>query len=171
MKKLIAPESNIRYSFRMPNGTWHSFVFYGISENGRLLFINTTYGTKTSMTPKRFSFMFEKYPKTVSDYILENHYPTTKAEKQAEEVARIERERKEKERQEAEQQENFKKAIFKLKTLPINVEYSVNHSLNINVKELAQELESEDNFNTQTCETYLRVVDLLAKTPYALPEF
>lgn len=123
------------------------------------------------MTPKRFSFMFRNYPKTVSEYILENHYPNTKAKRQAEEAARIEREHKEKERQKAEADENFKKAIFKLKTLPIDVEYSVNHSLGLNVKEFAQELEIENNFNLQTCETYLQVKKLLARTPYALPEF
>ena len=170
MKKLTAPEPNIRYSFRMPNKTWHSFVFYGTAENGRLLFINTTFGTITSMTPARFSFMFAKYPKTVSEYILENHYPTTKAERQAEEQKRAEMQRKEEERQKTEEQEKFNKMIFRLKTLPIDVEYSVNHSLNLNVKKLAQEFENENNFNTKTCEEYIRVAKLLAGTPYALPE-
>ena len=171
MKKLIAPEPNTRYSFRMPNGIWHSFVFFGTAENGRLLFINTTYGTKTSMTPARFSFMFSKFPKTVSEYVLENRYPTTAAQRQAEEQKRAEKLRKEEERRKAEEDEKFKKLISRLKTLPIDVEYTVNHALNLNVQEIAQKLESGNNFNIKTIEAVMEIEKLLHHTPYALPTF
>lgn len=169
MKKLTAPEPNIRYSFRMPNGNRHSFVYYGKNEKGRLLFINTTYGTLTSMTPARFSFMFAKFPKELSPYILEEHYPATKAQVQSKESERLERQRQEDAQRKAESDKQFQTLIYKLKTLPIDVEYTVNKELGINVHQIASEIESEQNFNLYTADIVLKLVNLLKGTPYALP--
>lgn len=171
MKKLTAPEPNTRYSFRMPNGNWHSFVFFGTADNGRLLFINTTYGTKTSMTPARFSFMFAKFPKTVSPYILENHYPTAAAQKQAEDMKRAEEQTRQEEEKRKNDEEKFRKLIFCLKTLPIDVEYTVNQSLNLNVRKIAEDLERENNFDMYTATAVSQIEKILSRTPYALPNF
>ena len=152
----------------MPNGTWHSFVYLETAENGRLVFINTTYGTKTSMTPARFSFMFAKFPKTESPYVLEDHYPTPAIQEQ--ETKRIDDQRRAEE-DKAKSDAAFSDLLKTLKTLPLDVECTVNRKLGINVRNIAAEIESANNFNLYTADIVIKIADILKQTPYALPAF
>lgn len=163
--KLYTPEKNVRYSFRMPNGKWHSFAYYGTSESGRLLFINTTYGTMTSMTPARFSFLFSQCPKTVSPYVMDNVFPESPADPVSEQAKPDPAE----DRKRAKVEQDFKLLIHKLRTMPIDVEDTIRQSLHIEVKDLAEDLEKRNNFNMTTADCYNRLQRLLNGTPYALP--
>lgn len=67
-------EENTEYSIRMPDGKVQKFAYYGEKENGRLILLNTKYGTLTSMGVAYFMKLISgKYPCTKRPYNVE--YP------------------------------------------------------------------------------------------------
>lgn len=166
-KKLKKPEKGFKYSFMLKNGNWHHFAFYGETPTGRLQFINTTYGNVTEMSAARFSYMMTMLPKKIEPYILEEHFPTTAEERRKQEAERLAALQREKEIREREENKKFQKIIFKLKTLPIDVEYTINKELKIDIREFASGLNHK--FALSEAETLGKISHLLEKTPYALP--
>ena len=174
-RKLTKPKTGFRYSFRMPNGDWHGFALIGETESGRLEFINTNYGTTTTMTPARFSFMYAKYMKKIEPYVLKNNIKVSAAERE-QERQKAEQERKRREeisRARAKEEEDlkFKELIYRLKSLPLDVESAINKKLNVSLQAIAVSLETRNNFDLYTADAITKTSEILKHTPYALPEF
>ena len=67
-------EENTEYSIRMPDGKVQKFAYYGEKDNGRLILLNTRYGTLTSMGAAYFLKLISgRYPCTKRPYKVE--YP------------------------------------------------------------------------------------------------
>ena len=166
MRKNVEPELNIKYSFRLPNGQWHHFAFTGEkTSNGRLVFINTTYGSQTTMTPARFSYLLTKAPHRLSEYVLNlddvvNTLATIK-ESAAEETLKQQTEEAEK------NEKKFGQIIFKLKTLPIEIEYTIEKECGIRLLEFCNDIKT--HFGLAEAETLNKISGLLQNTRYALP--
>ena len=58
--KQYTPQENIEYTFVFQNGAKHSFKFLAVNPAGNYIMCNTATNEPTQMTPKRFSFLYEK---------------------------------------------------------------------------------------------------------------
>lgn len=68
----IRIEENTEYSIRMPDGQVQKFAYYGEKPNGRLILLNTRYGTLTSMGASYFRKLISgKYPCSTRPYLVE----------------------------------------------------------------------------------------------------
>ena len=174
MKKrtLEAPQLDVAYKFRFENGHIGTLAYTGKTnpDNGKLVFINTTYGTKTELTPARFSFAKKFLLQETLPYSLINHYPEAMGRNQRmlEDMKRMEEiERKKKEREKKETQ-IFNLKLYKLRTLPIDVEYTVAKEVGgISPREFA--IQAESHFGLQEATLLSKFEDLLKGTPYELP--
>jgi len=54
------PKENFEYTFVYPNGAKHSFKFLAVNPKGYYIMCNTRTKECTPMSPKRFSFLYEK---------------------------------------------------------------------------------------------------------------
>lgn len=167
-RKNKEPEQNVKYLIQFPDGRWHGFVYRGTTDTGRLIFINTMYGTETSMTPERFSYISTMYPHTTSPYVLDEHYPLAAESIRAEKERREEQKRAEERALQEKADKQFKQAVFRLKTLPIDVEDTIAKAVGINPRAFAVQIEKE--FGIQEADTFRRISALLERTPYSLPK-
>lgn len=171
-------EENTEYSIRMPDGKVQKFAYYGEKENGRLILLNTKYGTLTSMGAAYFMKLISgKYPCTKRPYNVE--YPEgepPKAPSAGEIVAKnIDRylERKEKEREEERKKFDIEllKWVQRLKTLPDRESEILQKELKIMPKTLGENLEKWANntyegSNFEISEIYEKVKKLLKGTKW-----
>lgn len=61
-EKLIAPDTNIEYTFIFPNGAKHTFQYLDVAPDGRLMFLNVK--TKNIvyplLSPARFDYLYRR---------------------------------------------------------------------------------------------------------------
>lgn len=177
VKKKI--EENTEYSIRMPDGKIQKFAYYGEKENGRLILLNTRFGTLTSMNAAYFMKLISgKYPCTKRPYNVEypEGYEQVKAPSESEIMAKqIENyearaEKKEKEIVDKETKEVLKWAA-RLKTLPNREEEILEKELKIAPHTLGENLEQflSDEYKgsvVQMFDAYEKVKGLLTGTAW-----
>lgn len=168
-------EENTEYSIRMPDGKVQKFAYYGEKENGRLILLNTRYGTLTSMGAAYFLKLISgKYPCTKRPYNVE--YPEgyekpkelTPSEKYKQYLDKKEKER-DKEREELDIE--LLKWATRLKTLPDREAEILGKELKIAPHILGENLEKWANGiyegpQAQISELYNKVQTLLKGTPW-----
>ena len=177
VKKKI--EENTEYSIRMPDGKIQKFAYYGEKENGRLILLNTRFGTLTSMNAAYFMKLISgKYPCVKRPYNVE--YPEGYEQVKAPSVgeitakkienykARIEQEGKE--YADKETKEMLKWAT-RLKTLPDHEEEILEKELKIAPYTLGENLEQFANNEykdsmVQLFDAYSKVKGLLKGTAW-----
>lgn len=59
-KKVIQPQENIEYTFIFPGRRIFKFIYYGVKDNGRLMFFNVISNSMTDMSPERFSYLHQR---------------------------------------------------------------------------------------------------------------
>lgn len=168
-------EENTEYSIRMPDGKVQKFAYYGEKENGRLILLNTKYGTLTSMGASYFLKLISgKYPCTKRPYNVE--YPegyervkeqpsVMSAPKQTVNVGLSKEETADKETKE------MLKWATRLKTLPMDIEEILEKDLKIAPRTLGENLEKwvsgeYEGSNLEILEAYEKARKLMKGTAW-----
>lgn len=177
VKKKI--EENTEYSIRMPDGKVQKFAYYGEKENGRLILLNTRFGTLTSMNAAYFMKLISgKYPCVKRPYNVEypEGYEQVKTSQEGGDVAkkienynaRIEKEGHEYADREIKE---MLKWAARLKTLPEREEEVIKKELKIAPHTLGENLEQfvSDEYKgsmVQMFDAYEKVKGLLKGTAW-----
>ena len=140
----------------LTNGKWQKFAYYGMKDNGRLILLNTRYGTLTPMSASYFLKLISgkypcskrpfkvEYPEDINGETTQQEKPVKRSEgpylqKIDSEYLKREKEKKIKEKEKSDAE--TKKWAFRLKTLPLDVEEKLTKSVGIAPRELAEGLE------------------------------
>lgn len=172
-------EENVEYSIRMPDGKVQKFAYYGEKENGRLILLNTRYGTLTSMGAAYFMKLISgKYPCTKRPYNVEypEGYEQVKAPSEGGNAAKkIEDYNARKEQERAEEIDKYNKEILKyaarLRTLPDREAEILEKELKIAPHTMGDNLEkwvlgTYEGSNVQIVEVYEKMKTLLKGTAW-----
>lgn len=160
-------EKNTEYSIKMPDGKIQKFAYYGEKENGRLILMNTRYGTLTSMSALYFAKLIKKYPCKTRPYNVEGIFEeeATAPMKMPKETvvvdtlqASLNKTEEKRKIQEERQRKLYLKWAFRLKSLPIDVEIKLRDSVKIEPRILGENIEKwvSGNYNGS-------ILELLAK--------
>ena len=136
-------EKNTEYTV-FTQGKWSKFAFYGVKENGRLILLNTKYGTLTTMNASFFLKLIDnKHPHSSRPYKVEYPEDVSAPGKCSEKPVQapvdsvIERNNA----KEEEYDEQTKKWAFRLKTLPPDVSEKLEKEIGLAPLELGQRIE------------------------------
>ena len=169
-------EKNTEYAIRMPDGKVQKFAYYSEKENGRLILLNTKYGTLTSMGASYFLKLISgKYPCSKRPYNVE--YPEDYEKTETSSTNKPNFIQVPKVGCKKEEENNCNKEMLKwakrLKTLPARESEIVERELHIAPDTLGENLEKwvtqGINFEgspLQTIEAYEKVKKLLKGTEW-----
>lgn len=167
-------ERNTEYTI-MLHGKWEKFAFYSLKDNGRLCLLNTRYGTLTSMNASYFLKLISgKYPCSKRPYKVE--YPEDVLIHDSDNTMSqpaIVHEKNKDENLVSEDRSTIelKKWAFRLKTLPLDVEETLEKDMGVAPKELGEKLEKwvKNEYQGSVLELigqYNRVKELLKGTEW-----
>jgi len=174
MTNLRQIEKNTEYSIIMPDGKLQKFAYYG-EKNGRLILLNTRYGTLTTMSASYFLKLIRKFRCKTRPYKVEYVEDFEQESVEVKKPTQIETPAKKpvtapKKDDTDGKLEIIERWSMRLKTLPLDVEEKLQKDLKIHPRELARDL---DLFNEnklpgplKTLERFSRVKELLKGTPW-----
>ena len=136
-------EKNTEYTILL-HGKWEKFAFYSVKENGRLCLLNTKYGTLTSMNASYFLKLISgKFPFATRPYKVE--YPEDVQDRQEitqkQSIDIYEKHRVAERAAEEKAEKELKQWIIRLKSLPLNVEETLEKDLKVAPRTIAENLD------------------------------
>lgn len=178
MKKI---ERNTEYTIIMPNGKTQKFAYYGEKANGRLILLNTLYGTLTSMNAVYFLKLIGRNRRvSTRPYNVEypEGYEQVKAPSEFINTAKkIEECNARKEQERAKENDKYNKETLKwaarLRTLPDREAEILEKELKIAPHTLGDNLEkwilgTYEGSNAQIAEAYEKATTLLKGTAWGV---